>query len=224
MQTDLVQESYIRLFQTDSFPYSATITYSGRFRGYNGGVKKMGFNLEFSISKNWKDVDSEIQIGLIQHLLCKILKKKAKTQNMDLYSYFIKSLHLSAPKTQTEPELAASFERVISLMELFDIEKPNLSWGSATFRKLASYSYEDDTVRVSSLFQDAPTELLDYLMYHELLHKKFKFVQKESKSMHHTREFLEWEAKFPRRNAIEKELTNWVKNKRVPKKRFIWNW
>ncbi len=214
----IAEDAYAGLFGEGSMPYTFELSYSGRFKGYNGTVIKRYNHLTFSISKKWKGVDRQIQIGMLQHLMLKILHVKGKTDNIDLYGYFIKSLHLTTQKQSEDTVLSESCERVLAQMELYDVEKPSLAWGDATFRKLASYNYETDTIQVSSLFEGAPQELLDYLMYHELLHKKFKFSEKNGRTLHHSAEFLRWEKKFPDAQRLEGELSKWVRSK----KRMSW--
>ena len=219
---NLIEESFSRIFPDESLPYTSNSKYSGRFSGFNAVVRKRGNHLEFSISKKWKGVDREILIGLIQNLLLKIMKRKGKSTNIDLYHHFIKSLHLSTEKTEVDADLAESFDRVANLMDLFDVEKPNLVWGESTFRKLASYTYESDTVTVSNIFRSAPNELIDYLMYHELLHKKFKFEEKNGRSLHHSPEFKRWEARFPNAKELEKQLSIWSRKKKGFLGRLWW--
>jgi hypothetical protein len=76
------------------------------------------------------------------------------------------------------------------------MEIPNLEWGSNSKRKLGSYDYHTDTISISTIFLDSEQELLDYLIYHEMLHKKLKFNSKNNRSYHHTKKF----------KAKEKEL------------------
>ncbi|HLD19594.1 MAG TPA: hypothetical protein VJB90_06330 [Candidatus Nanoarchaeia archaeon] len=209
----LAEEAFSELFEGVE-SYEFLINYSGRLKGYNGIVRKGGNNISFSLSKNWRGVDRQIQKGMLQHLLLKILGKKGHTGNIDLYTYFIKSLHMASAKTSEDELLTQSCEKVIEQMQLFDVEKPCLAWGNATFRKLASYNYETDAIIISSLFQNAPQELIDYLMYHELLHKKFKFKQGGSRTLHHSAEFKRWERKFPNSEELEKQLSHYVRKKR----------
>jgi hypothetical protein len=48
--------------------------------------------------------------------------------------------------------------------------------------------------------------MMDYVMYHEMLHKKHKFSSKGSRIMHHTKEFRSSESAFPNSEIIEKRL------------------
>ncbi|GIU68857.1 MAG: hypothetical protein KatS3mg002_0093 [Candidatus Woesearchaeota archaeon] len=155
------------------------IKYSGHFKGYNANAKYNHQKIEFNLSKEWKIIDDEIQIGLIQSLIIKILKLKIrKTTQMELYENFMKGLSKYAKKTIHEPELEESFERINEKFFNGLMDKPNLVFAGESFRKLGSYEYTSDTVYISRIFKNLPLEeknILDYVMYHELLHKKHSF-------------------------------------------------
>jgi hypothetical protein len=95
------------------------------------------------------------------------------------------------------------------------LDKPNLCWGSESFTKLGCYEYGSNTVTVSRIFEQ-DEELLDYIMYHELLHKKHKFSTRNNRSYHHTTHFRRKEKEFdnPR---IEEKLKKFLAKKRVRK-------
>jgi len=62
-------------------------------------------------------------------------------------------------------------------------------------------------------------ELLDFVMYHEMLHKKHKFSISGVKSRYHTKEFKEDEKKFGDVKLIEKKLTIFL---RKHKRKLSW--
>ena len=126
------------------------------------------------MSKKWKTISKEIQIGLIQSLSLKIFKEKKKTTNIELYNIFMKKIHIAAPKIKFDPTLEKSFHKVNEKYFYGLIEKPNLVWGDFSLRKLGSYEYGSDTITISKVLQNQGF-LIDYIMYHELLHKKHKF-------------------------------------------------
>jgi len=49
--------------------------------------------------------------------------------------------------------------------------------------------------------------LLDYVMYHEMLHKKIKFDHTKNSKRYHTTEFRNMEKKFSNSEKCEKELS-----------------
>lgn len=220
----VITESFERLFPGKVLEKETRISYSGKFKDFNANVRITPSSLTFNLSKAWKPIDSEIKIGLIQTLLLKIYKKKAKTQNIDLYNSFIKNLHISIPKTESHPVLEDSFNRVNNTYFFGLVETPNLKWSTPTFRKLGSYDFHTDTITMSSIFKDE-LELLDYVMYHETLHKKLKFKNSGSKTYHHTADFKRKEREFPNSELMEKRITTLISKKRafapIQNKRFL---
>lgn len=193
-----------------------SLKYSAHFKAYNSSVRfdRAGNSIIFRLSKAWKEIDDEIKIGLLQSLYARLFKQKTETPSTELYNAFVRNLHIAAPKTSAEPELVDSFARVNQKYFSDGIEQPNLTWGQQSLAKLGSYEYQTDTIVMSSLFKSAPQHLLDYVMYHEMLHKKHKFYTKNSRNYHHTRRFRAEEKQFEGSAQIEKELKKFLRAKK----------
>ncbi|MBU1204288.1 MAG: hypothetical protein KKE93_00080 [Nanoarchaeota archaeon] len=202
----LIKEAFEKLYPDKAFNYSIKLKYTARFKPYNANVRHYKNNLEFSLSRQWKHISKDIVIGLIQSLLLKVFNDKKQTINIDLYNSFIRNLHISIPKQKSDPILESSFNRVNKKYFYNLIEIPNLEWGSNSKRKLGSYDYHTDTISISRIFLDAEQELLDYIMYHEILHKKIKFKNKANRSYHHTKEFKAKEKEFDDHKEMEKKI------------------
>ena len=209
--SELVKEAFQQLYPEKEMRYSVSLKYSRKFKPYNANVKLRGSNLKFNLSRDWKKISKEIQIGLIQELMVKILKDRKKTINMELYNLFMKNVHIAVPKIKTDIILEASFDRVNEAYFSGMLDNPNLQWGNASTSKLGSYEYGNDTITISTIFKNERQELLDYVMYHEMLHKKFKFQNKNERNLHHSNEFKKMEAKFPNRDLIEREISGLAK-------------
>jgi len=222
---NLIQESFQRLFPEKEFPYQSEIEYNRRLADFNANIRLAPNKLKINLNLQWKDIDREIKIGLIQHLLLRILKQKAHTHNIDLYNNFVKNIPILTPKTKSDPLLETSFDRVNDQFLSNSVEKPNLTWGTASFRKLASYNFHTDTITISTLFTDARTEILDYLMYHEILHKFHKFKHHQGRSSFHSPAFKEDEQRYPNHQSVEKEIENIIRRKKFTgrKKATFWN-
>ena len=145
--------------------------------------------------------------------MSKILKDKKKTINIELYNLFIKNVHLAVPKTKTDKILEESFNSINEFYFNGMLDKPNLQWGNSSTRKLGSYEYGSDTITISTIFKNTKQELLDYVMYHEMLHKKFKFQNKNGRNLHHSNEFKKMEDKFKNKNLMEEEISKFIRKK-----------
>ena len=210
---NLIEESYTRLFPNKEFPYLSAIEYNRRLADFNATIALRRNMLTLKMNLQWKDIDDEIKIGLAQHLLLKILKIKHHTPNIELYNSFIRQIPILTPKTKSDPLLEQAFGRVNEQFFQMAMEKPNLQWGVDAKRRLASYNFHNDTITVSTLFQDSPTPILDYLLYHELLHKHFTFSSRNGRSRFHTKEFRNAESLFPEQERIVREINSIIRSK-----------
>lgn len=211
----IAEDAFKDLFpDKDASQYSFSLEYSGKFRPYNGNVRRRGNAIEFNFSRKWKPISREIQVGLCQELYAKLFKVRKQTTNMDMYAHFMRSIHIAAPKIHSDPALEASFDRNNGQFFGGMLDITNLKWGTDSTSKLGQYEYGSDMITISTIFQDAPLELLDYVMYHEMLHKKLKFHTKNGRSFHHPPLFRKMEAEFPGSARLEKELSRFARSKR----------
>ncbi len=214
MNESIVPEAFRRMFPEEDLSYDIKFRFSRKFSPYNANVRKTGSLLVFSFSEEWKRVSGEICIGLVQELLLKIMRRKPReTVNMQLYSSFVKNLHLSAQKKESDERLKTLFDTVNLAYFNASIETPNLQWGLSSRRRLATYDYHTDTINVSRVFKEADDEIVSYLLYHEMLHKKLKFRSSSGRSIHHGRQFRGLEKAFENRDAIERRLQAFVRKK-----------
>ncbi len=211
---NLLQESYQRLFPDKPFEYQTIIEYNRRLSDFNANIRLTKDTIQLNLNLQWKDIDDEIKIGLTQSLLLKILKQKKNTPNLELYHHFIKNIPLLTPKTKTDPSLEPSFQRINQTFFQNQLEQPNLIWGQPSFRKLASYNFHNDTITVSTIFQDAKPEILDFLMYHEMLHKHHKFQVKNNRSSFHSAAFKKAEEQYPQHKEVEQQINQIIRIKK----------
>jgi len=210
----------------EEFPYSYSLKYSGKFKPYRANVRLRGDDIQLNLSRKWKGVSKDIQIGLIQELLLKIFKKRLNplrinTQSIELYNIFMKKIHIAAPKTDIDPILEESFDRVNGQYFYGLMEKTNLVWGYPSLSKLGSYEYGTDTIMISKVLDDVDNCMVDYIMYHEMLHKKHKFTKKNGRSFHHTSKFRKDEKEFRDSELMEKKLRGLLTRKRFSFRRML---
>ena len=222
-ETQLAQLAYALLFNKANDKYVFTINYSGKFKSYNANARKLKNNITFSLSSQWKEVNPEIVIGLLQHLLLRIEKKKREnTVNIDLYNNFIRNLHMVQVEKTIDPELSTIFDKVNAEYFNSSLDKPSLVWEGEAKRTLATYNFHDDTIRISRVFKDAPQEILEFLIYHESLHKFLKFKEKGQRFMHHTTQFRRMEAMFKGYKDIDKKISDYLRSRQ--KRQSLWKY
>ncbi|MCD6426040.1 MAG: hypothetical protein J7L35_11130 [Anaerolineales bacterium] len=106
-------------------------------------------------------------------------------------------------------DLAKSFKRVNLAYFGEQISEPHLVWNNRlTVRKFGHYQWDTDTVMVSRTLDQrrVPEFVVDYVMYHELLHKKLGARLVNSRRMVHTNLFHQEEAKFARLDEAQNYL------------------
>lgn len=109
----------------------------------------------------------------------------------------------------TAHHLTESFNRVNRDYFGEGISEPHLVWNNRlTVRKFGHYQWDTDTVMVSRTLdqRQVPEFVVDYVMYHELLHKKLGARLVNSRRMVHTSLFNEQEGKFSRLDEAQKFL------------------
>lgn len=208
---NLAEEAFAKLYPEKKNSYAMKVKYSAKFKAYNGNVRRYGSLVTFGLSRKLREVSKDIQIGLIQELMLKLFKEPRQTMETGLYNAFIQNVHMSIPKHLNDEVLEKSFNHLNETFFLGMLERPNFVWGSRTFRKLGCYEYGTDTITISSVFKNADTRLLDYVMYHEMLHKKLKFSSKNGRSHHHTLHFRQMENAFPNSKELEAEISRLVR-------------
>ena len=211
----LAKQAFQRLFPEKEANYSFKVKYSAKFKAYNANVKYTKDNFQFNLSKKWKKVSKDIQIGLMQSLLLKVFKEKMSTIEIDLYNSFLKKVHFTIPKTSTDEFLEQSFNRINEKYLNDLIEIPNLKWHNS-MNRLGSYEYGSDTISISKVLLELGPSFVDYVMYHEMLHKKHKFSCKNNRSFHHTKEFKEDERRFEDHAILEAQLNKHIKKRKHP--------
>ena len=82
------------------------------------------------------------------------------------------------------------------------MERPALAWSPRRARTiLGSYNEDDDRLLVSRVFDTprVPLYVLDYLMYHELLHKHLGITERpDGRRCMHGRDFKRLERQYAR--------------------------
>jgi hypothetical protein len=174
---NIIKKAYEELFEKLKITKEnrkINIIYSNRFKDYNSNVKYSSKEITFNLSSEWKVISEEIQIGLIQFLASKLYSINFNSINIDLYNHFIKNLSNYSnlqEEHEIHNELLDSFNRVNNEYFSEMLDRPNLVWGQDSKRTLGHYNYQNNTITISTILK-GQLNLLDYVMYHELLHKK----------------------------------------------------
>ncbi|MFC1713897.1 hypothetical protein ACFL6S_09520 [Candidatus Poribacteria bacterium] len=99
-----------------------------------------------------------------------------------------------------------------------DMQKPSLHWSrSHTIAKFGHYQPSRDRVMISVTLDDenVPSFVVEFVMYHELLHKKHGAQLKKGKRYVHTQSFREEEQEFKRFQESNTYLRRLAQKQRV---------
>ena len=207
---NLLEQAYRKLYPDSSAESFFVLEYSGHFREYGGAIRFYVYQKKMvcRASSKWKGVAESIQIGFLQSLIAKLNKTRVKTMEMELYHSYMHNLSRHAAKTHFEPELSQAFDDVNAIFFDGMLEKSNLCWRNSK-NPLGTYEYATDTISISRiLLKDG--ELLEYVLYHEMLHKKHGYKQRGTRQCSHDASFRADERKFPNWQSLEKKLSQLV--------------
>jgi hypothetical protein len=187
------------------FPY-VTIHHSIRIR--NGKIL-------VRISDTFETAPPDIQSALALILMAKLLKKKIPQAAQKTYRAFVTSPKIQqlslktkrkrGRKLTTSPigkhfNLDVMFGKLNSLYFHNQIRKPTLSWSPRkTYRRLGHYDAAHETIVISKSLDevDIPTFVVEYVVYHEMLHLKHPAQWRNGRCYRHTPQFKRDERKFP---------------------------
>lgn len=96
-------------------------------------------------------------------------------------------------------DLEAVFGRVNAAYFQSHLPRPRLTWNQTLTRhKLGHYQPATDTIMVSISLDhpEVPEYVIDFVMYHEMLHKKLGILENNGRYYAHTREFRAAEQEF----------------------------
>lgn len=134
------------------------------------------------------------------------LSKVKEYANTEEFAEVILALELSDATAETTTrgqhyDLEKVFARVNAGYFGGSLPRPRLTWNATlTHRKLGHYQLMTDTVMISITLDDRriPGYVIDFVMYHELLHKKLGVQIVNGRHYAHTKTFRAEERKFRR--------------------------
>jgi hypothetical protein len=176
--------------------------------------------LSLKVNEGFLTADQEVWEALIRTTLYqhdpandRTVRDFGESEEFNEVLFELESFAASASTTAQGEfhNLEESFHRVNAAYFLGRMPRPNLVWSRApTVQTFGHYQPSRDVVMLSlSLDQPAvPSLLVDYLMYHELLHKKHGTTVVNGHRLVHTPTFREDELKFSGYEAARRQLND----------------
>jgi len=157
-------------------------------------------------------------------LLAKIYKNKVDLKIRKIYNQYAHKLQEDIPKKRRKiPIEYESDGMYFNLRFLFDkinktyfennLAVKYLGWSkNKSYTRLGYYDQERNLLVISKIFDSrkVPQNVVEFLLYHEMLHIMLPSQKINGRRKIHTNEFRELEQRFPDFKQIEK----WIKHKR----------
>lgn len=212
-----------------------------KYTGIKSTVRLKKNVLEIKVSDMLYDAPEKVLVGLAYILISKIAGKKCPKIEQKIYRLWINSTEMNLRHLQTRKERGHSvihkpFGAVYNLEDTFEklnhkyfdsvLSMPILYWGkNATVKKYGHYDPSKHAILISKVLDDEkiPQYVVEFVLYHEMLHIVHDVKQSDYQNRCHHREFREDEKKFERYEDAEKWLTklsamNSIKRKFIKKR------
>jgi predicted metal-dependent hydrolase len=153
-----------------------------------------------------KTVDVSVHENYRSYILCSEIQERARVAR----SQRGRQPRRAAPRGR-HVNLEASFERVNQKYFNGEFNRPAISWSSKRSRYiLGRYDALHHTIFVSRVFDSlaTPDYVIDYIVFHEMLHAKHRSQVQDGRCIVHTREFKADEQKF----AEFERAKRWLKS------------
>ena len=194
--------------------------------GINHTIRVRNGRVFVRIAEICHDMPMDAQRGLANILVGKLLGKRSSSPQHDAYSEYIKSVEVSeradhSKRSRGRKIVTSSKGQIYDLDEIFDslnfwyfsgkLEKPVLTWSPRkSYHILGHHDSTHDTISVSrSLDSTAvPRFVVEYVLFHEMLHIAHPAVHHNGRRYHHTSAFRRDERRFAHFNEAEKWIAD----------------
>jgi len=214
----LTQDSSLPPMKREPFIELANLSYL-----YMSEVRK-GKRL-YQIDVGFLGVDDEVLRDLMRCIHQRTPEVTRRTNDFQIHESY-KAITAELEMLLESPEGDAK-GREFDMDEIFEtvnntyfngsIERPRLRWSQKeTFRKFGHYSFIKDEVMLSSTLDhpDVPRFTVEFVMYHELLHKKHGLRIVGVKKFAHTAAFRADEKRFPHYKEAEAVISRLAEARR----------
>ena len=214
-----VEEIFRRVFR-ELKPRTAMPEFTVRFRPYVHMDSKIELNterthIEVRMSDQLESAPAPVQEALAHILLSKLYRKKIAPQYDRRYRLYteredVQRKSMLVKSARGRKQIVAAKGKAYDLEEMFDqlneqffdnlLTRPRLTWSPRRSRRtLGHWDPAHNTIVISRIFDhpNVPRFLVEYILYHEMLHIKHPVEHCNGRRRVHTKPFYEDERKFP---------------------------
>lgn len=190
--------------------------------GINHTIRVRNGKVFVRIAEICHDMPMDAQRGLADILVRKLLRKRATHRAAEPYENYVRSLEIReradhSRRTRGRKIITGTKGEVFDLDEIFDsvnfwyfggrISKPTLTWSPRkSFHILGHHDSTHDTISISRSLDSkvVPRFVIEYVVFHEMLHIAHPAVHHNGRRYHHTAAFRRDERRFPQYPDAEK--------------------
>ena len=226
---ETVEEIYGRVFRQirPRLPAPAVVVEYRRFTNLTSNIRLVGGRLVVRISDLLEAAPAPVQEALAYILISKLFRERPPAPMTALYRHYlgrqemrgsIHQLRQQRGSKRLEPpqgqyfDLEQIFERINATYFAGELPKARLGWSPRRSRTiLGHYDAAHHSITVSRRLDQAtvPAFVVDYVMFHEMLHIKHPVEHQGAGRKIHTRNFKQEEKSFPFYQAAKLFLKSW---------------
>lgn len=215
-ETDLrvfVAEAYRQVTRRESLPEIEAVYYP--FVGLHHTIRVREQRMLVRISDHLREAPETVHRAIAYILVARLFRKRVGVEPLERYRSYIYRSEVqarveAARRLRGRKRETGAAGRVYQLDLLFDqlndrffagsLPKPRLGWSPRPTRRIFGH-YDEvlDTIVISrSLDHPAvPQYVVEFVLYHEMLHLKYPVQIVQGRRRHHTPHFREEERRFP---------------------------
>ncbi len=234
--TDTLEPAEIAEFYREAFnalgPKLAVPPISVEFYPYigiNHTIRIRSGGAFVRIAEMCRDMPAPAHRDLAYILVSKLLRKRKKGIDSNAYHEYIKTAEMreraaESKRTRGRKVVTTSAGEAYDLDHIFDdlnieyfggeLSKPVITWSAKkTFRILGHHDAAHDTIVISRSLDaaDVPKFVVEYVLFHEMLHIAHPTVHHNGRRYYHTPAFRRDERRFPSFDKAEKWIADNVR-------------
>jgi hypothetical protein len=223
---ETIEQIYLRVFRAlrPRTPLPRVTVEFRRYANANSRIRLEDGVLSVTISDVLADAPAPIQEALASILIAKLFRRPVDNNSLTRYRRYLnrpevrRTLHVAQRERGRKLILDPAGE-TYDLCRLFEdlnfayfhglMARPRLGWSLRPSRTvLGHYDYSHHTIVLSKLLDsaDAPERVVNYVLFHEMLHLRFPTEHRGARRCVHTRAFKEAEKQFLGFDEAQKEL------------------
>lgn len=203
--------------------------------GINHTIRVRDGRIFVRIAEIFRAAPLDVQDALAWILVAKLLRKKVSPAALETYNQYLQTDEIQRKTLESRKlrgrkivttakgefyDLDEIFERMNRIYFQNSLPKPTLTWSAQkTFQRLGHHDSTHETLVISKSLDDkkVPKFVVDFVVYHEMLHIKHPTVYRNGRRYNHTPAFRLDEEKF----AFYDEAEGWIERNAYALKRKV---